>query len=62
MRARALLALVAALHAGCATLEPQVPSAPGPAALGRVAVVAGTEAPEIKFEGFARGRVEGATA
>jgi hypothetical protein len=37
-----------------------VPAAPEAAALGRVAVVAGTEEPEIRFEGFARGRTEGA--
>jgi len=59
---RALLALAAALHAGCATMAPQVPSAPGPVSLGRVAVVAGTEAPEIRFEGFVRGKGEGAAA
>lgn len=62
MRARALLALVAALHAGCATLEPQLPRAPERASLGRIAVVAGSDAPVIKFEGFARGKGEGAAA
>jgi hypothetical protein len=56
------LALAAALHSGCGTLAPQVPAAPEPAALGKVAVVAGTEAPEIRFEGFARGKGEGAAA
>lgn len=56
---RTLAALAVALHAGCATV-PQVPPGPGSAALGRVAIVAGTDAPEIKFEGFARDKVEGA--
>lgn len=55
---RSLVALAAALHAGCA-MQPQVPPGPGAAALGRVAVVAGSGAPEIRFEGFARGRGEG---
>ena len=60
MRLRALFALAAAL-AGCA-MQPQVPPGPGAAALGKVAVVAGSGAPEIRFEGFARGRAEGAAA
>jgi hypothetical protein len=59
MRVRALLALAAALHAGCA-MQPQVPPGPGAAALGKVAIVAGTDAPEIKFDGFVHGKVEGA--
>lgn len=62
MRWRTLLALFAALHAGCATLEPQLPRAPDRGSLGRIAVVAGGEAPEIKFKGFARGKGEGAAA
>jgi len=62
MRARGLLALVAALHAGCASLPPQVPPAPDRAALGRVAIVAGSETPQIHFEGFARSKGEGAAA
>lgn len=57
---RVLAALVAVVHAGCASLPSQVPSAPGAAALGRVAVVAGGDTPEIKFEGFVHGRVGGA--
>jgi len=56
---RLLAALAAALHAGCA-MQPQVPPGPGAAALGSVAVVAGTDRPEIRFEGFARGKGEGA--
>jgi len=60
LNARAWLALAAALHAGCATLEPQVPAAPDPAALGRMAVIAGSEAPKINFQGFAHGKGEGA--
>jgi hypothetical protein len=60
MRARALLALVAALHAGCAAYGPQLPPAPERASLGRIAVIAGTDVPEIRFEGFAHSKVEGA--
>ncbi|HEX9184786.1 MAG TPA: hypothetical protein VF876_16130 [Burkholderiales bacterium] len=60
MKLRTLLALAAVL-AGCA-MQPQVPAGPGAAALGKVAVVAGSGAPEISFEGFARGRAEGAAA
>ena len=59
MTRRILAALAVALHAGCA-MQPQVPPGPGAAALGKVAVVAGSGAPEIRFEGFARGRGEGA--
>jgi hypothetical protein len=58
MRRRAFLALAAAL-AGCA-MQAQVPPGPGAAALGRTAVVAGKETPQIRFEGFARSRGEGA--
>ena len=58
MRRRAFLALAAAL-AGCA-MQPQVPPGPGAAVLGRTAVIAGKEAPQIRFEGFARSRGEGA--
>lgn len=59
MTRRALLAFAAALHAACTTV-PQVPPGPGAAALGKVAIVAGTDVPEIKFEGFAHGKGEGA--
>jgi hypothetical protein len=57
---RALAVLVAVALAGCASLAPQVPAAPGAPALGRIAIVAGEQAPEIRFEGFARGRAGGA--
>jgi len=60
MRPQAVLALVAALHAGCATYAPQVPPAPDRASLGRIAVIAGTDVPEVQFEGFAHDKVEGA--
>jgi hypothetical protein len=56
----ALAVLVTVVHAGCASLPPQVPTAPGATALGRVAVVAGGGTPEIKFEGFVHGRAGGA--
>jgi len=52
--------IVASLHAGCATLAPQLPAAPEIDTLGRVAVIAGTSAPELNFQGFARNRAEGA--
>jgi hypothetical protein len=51
------LALAAALAQGCASLPPDVRHQ---AELGGVAVVAGTKAPEISFEGFRHGRVQGA--
>ena len=55
-----LLLLVAVLHAGCVSYAPQVPPAPERASLGRIAVIAGTDVPEIRFEGFAHDKVEGA--
>jgi hypothetical protein len=61
MRRWPLAALAALLHAGCA-MQPQVPAGPGVAALGRVAVVAGKDTPQIRFEGFAHGKSEGAAA
>ena len=58
---RATAALAAAalvLHAGCATAPPA--STAYQAALGNAAIVAAATDPEIRFEGFAHGRAEGA--
>jgi len=55
-----LLSLVTALLMGCTSYAPQLPPAPDRDTLGRIAVVAGTDVPEIGFEGFAHDKVEGA--
>ena len=59
IHARGVCPLLALLLA-CATPAPTVPSAEARALLTDAAVVAGQESPEIEFEGFAHGRLEGA--
>ncbi len=54
------LALVVLLQAGCASLTPAAPSTGHQTRLGKVAVVAAAGEPDIRFEGFARGKGEGA--
>jgi hypothetical protein len=55
----ALLAAFLLLAQGCAT-TPTPPPALEPLGLGRVAIVASSAEPEVRFEGFARGKGEGA--
>lgn len=66
-----LCVIVLAFQSGCestrrfdllsyASLNPPVPKTEHQTTLGKVAVVAGVQQPEIKFEGFARGKGEGA--
>jgi hypothetical protein len=54
--AAALLALVVALQSGCAT----VPKTQHQTTLGKVAIVTTAQEPDIKFEGMARSKAEGA--
>lgn len=55
------LALVVAAQPGCASIpQPQPPKTEYQADIGRVAVVAALRAPEIKLEGFAQDKGEGA--
>ncbi len=56
--AAAVLAAVVLLQSGCATLPPPTTAHQGDP--GRVAVVAASEAPKLEFQGFARGKGEGA--
>ncbi len=53
-----VLAITCAFQAGCAGGPPRAAEFQG--ALGKVAVVAAAGEPEISFEGFARGKAEGA--
>ena len=55
-----LYAFVLAFQSGCESLNPPVPKTEYQTTLGRVAVVAGVQQPEVKFEGFARSKGEGA--
>lgn len=48
------------LASGCATLDKAAPDTSYQSHLGRVAVVATEQVPELKFEGFVRGKGEGA--
>lgn len=59
-RLASLLALTTALQTGCATAPPTVPGSDHQAGLGAVVVVAGQGTPEVRFEGFSRGRGAGA--
>lgn len=58
----ALLALIVTLQSGCVSLPeaPVVPETRHQASVGKVAVVAAVQAPEVKFEGFVHGKGEGA--
>ncbi|MEZ5542734.1 MAG: hypothetical protein R3F42_11900 [Pseudomonadota bacterium] len=55
-----LLLPVFVLHSGCAGLQVRVPTTDWQDTLGRVAVVSAGHAADIRFEGFAHGRGEGA--
>jgi len=57
--AASLFAIVVAVQSGCVSMTP-VPKTQHQATLGKVAIVATAQEPEIKFEGFARGKGEGA--
>ncbi len=60
--AAVLFSLVVALQPGCGTSGPLVPASEHRAVLDKVAVVAGTQQPEISFKGFARDKGEGAVS
>lgn len=60
--AAALFSLVVALQSGCETSGPLVPASEHRAVLDKVAVIAGTQQPEISFKGFATDKGEGAVA
>jgi hypothetical protein len=59
---KAMLAAVVAmlLASGCATLDRSAPDTTYQSHLGRVAVVATEQVPELNFQGFVRGKGEGA--
>jgi len=57
--AASVLAVVVALQSGCVTV-PVAPNTQHQGTPGRVAIVATMQEPEIKFQGFARGKGEGA--
>lgn len=54
-----VIGLVVLLQSGCAVVPP-APPMPSQTALGRVAVVAGAQMPEIGFEGVVHGKAQGA--
>ena len=56
-----LCVFVFVFQSGCASLNPKPPKTDYQAKLGKVAVVAGTQQPEITFEGFAHNKGEGAS-
>jgi len=58
----ALLAAAVTLQTGCATAPPSIPGSEHQTGLGAVVVVAGQGTPEVRFEGFSRGRGAGALA